>query len=82
MRMLIELAPQYYESLLSRVTEESPLYAILKNGVKVHRNTDCGGDSDIIAIVLRRRPGTYASQSLSTGVFRSYLRRCKRTQTV
>ena len=61
MRMLIERDPQHYDSLLSRVTEESPLYAILKNGVKVHRNTVCSGDSDIIAIV---RDGTQAHMVL------------------
>jgi hypothetical protein len=49
--MLIELDPQHYDSLLSRVTEESPLSTILKKAVKIHRNTVCSGDSDIIAIV-------------------------------
>jgi hypothetical protein len=34
---LIDISPEYYDRLLSEFTEESRIYAILKNGLVIHR---------------------------------------------
>ncbi|MGB7949499.1 MAG: hypothetical protein WCH75_17570 [Candidatus Binatia bacterium] len=36
MKILIDISPKYYDRLLSQFTEESHIYAILKNGLVVH----------------------------------------------
>jgi hypothetical protein len=36
MKILIEISPEYYDSLLSCISTESPMYAVLKNGVVIH----------------------------------------------
>ena len=36
MKILIAISPEYYDRLLSEFTEESNIYAILKNGVVIH----------------------------------------------
>ena len=36
MKILIDISPEHYDRLLSRFTEESRIYAILKNGVVIH----------------------------------------------
>ena len=36
MKILIDISPKHYDRLLSQFTEESRIYAILKNGLVVH----------------------------------------------
>jgi NAD-specific glutamate dehydrogenase len=36
-KILIDISPEYYDRLLSELTEESRIYAILKNGVVIHQ---------------------------------------------
>ncbi len=36
MKILIDISPEHYDRLLSRFTEESRIYAILKNGLVIH----------------------------------------------
>jgi hypothetical protein len=35
-KILIDISPEYYDRLLSEFSEESHIYAILKNGVVIH----------------------------------------------
>jgi len=35
-KILIDISPEHYDRLLSRFTEESRIYAILKNGLVIH----------------------------------------------
>ena len=37
MKILIDILPQHYDRILSEFTEESRMYAILKNGLVIHR---------------------------------------------
>ena len=41
-KILIDISPEHYDRLLSEFTEESRIYAILKNGLVIHRFE--GGD--------------------------------------
>ena len=36
MKILIDILPEHYDRLLSEFTEESRIYAILKNGLVIH----------------------------------------------
>jgi hypothetical protein len=36
LKILIDIFPEYYDRILSEFTEESRLYAILKNGLVIH----------------------------------------------
>ena len=36
MKILVDLAPEHYDRILNEFSEESRLYAILKNGVVLH----------------------------------------------
>ena len=36
MKILIDISPEHYDRLLSEFTEESHIYAILKNGLVIH----------------------------------------------
>ena len=36
MKILIDISPVHYDRLLSEFTEESRIYAILKNGLVIH----------------------------------------------
>ena len=36
MKILIDISPEYYDRLLGEFSEESHIYAILKNGVVIH----------------------------------------------
>ena len=38
MKIVLEIAPEHYDLLLSGVSEKSPLYGVHKNGVVVHPN--------------------------------------------
>jgi len=35
-KILIDISPEYYNRILSEFTEESQMYAILKNGLVIH----------------------------------------------
>jgi hypothetical protein len=35
-KILIDMSPEHYDRLLSEFTEESHIYAILKNGLVIH----------------------------------------------
>jgi hypothetical protein len=35
-KILIDISPEYYDRLLSEFSEESRIYAILRNGVVIH----------------------------------------------
>jgi hypothetical protein len=35
MKILLEISPEHYDRLLSGVSEKSPLYGVLKNGVVI-----------------------------------------------
>ena len=37
MKILIDISPEHYDRLLKEFTEESRIYAILKNGLVIHR---------------------------------------------
>ena len=36
MKILVDISPEHYDRLLSHFTEESRIYAILKNGLVLH----------------------------------------------
>ena len=36
MKILVDISPEHYDRLLSQFTEESRIYAILKNGLVLH----------------------------------------------
>ena len=36
MKILIDISPEHYDCILSEFTEESRMYAILKNGLVIH----------------------------------------------
>jgi hypothetical protein len=50
MKVLIEIYPVQYDSLLRRVTEEAAIYSTLKNAVKVQRSSG-GMEQEIMAIL-------------------------------
>jgi hypothetical protein len=35
-KILIDISPEHYDRLLSRFTEESRIYAVLRNGLVIH----------------------------------------------
>jgi hypothetical protein len=49
MKILIEISPANYDTMLSKISMDSPAYAVLKNGVKVRRSAP-GIPSEIINI--------------------------------
>jgi hypothetical protein len=50
MKIMLEISPEHYDRLLSGVSEESSLYAVLKNGVVIHR-TKAGAGCRMIEIL-------------------------------
>ena len=50
MKILIEISCGDYDSLVSRVSEESAAYSVLKNGVRI-RSTESGRPPETIMIV-------------------------------
>ena len=36
MKILLDISPEHYDRILSEFTEESRMYAILKNGLVIH----------------------------------------------
>ena len=50
MKILIAISPEHYDRLLSNFTEESRIYAILKNGLVIH-HFETGNVSKTIEIL-------------------------------
>jgi hypothetical protein len=50
MKILLEISPEHYDRLLSGVSETSPLYGVLKNGVVTYP-TKAGIGSKMIEIL-------------------------------
>ena len=40
MKILVDISPEHYDRLLSQFAEDSRIYAILKNGLVLHRFED------------------------------------------
>ena len=57
MKILVEISCGDYNSLLNRVTEESPVYPTLKNGVKI-RSNEAGRLPGMIMIVCEEDEAT------------------------
>jgi hypothetical protein len=53
MKILLEISPERYDRLLSGVSEESSLYAVLKNRVVIHR-TKAGTGYKMIEILCEK----------------------------
>ena len=53
MKILIDISPAHYDRLLSHFTEESSIYAILKNGLVVH-HFEAGKDFRTIEILCEK----------------------------
>jgi hypothetical protein len=49
-KILIDISPDYYDRLLSELSEESRIYAILKNGVVIHQ-FEAGYESRTVEIL-------------------------------
>jgi hypothetical protein len=41
-KILIDISPEHYDRILSEFTEESRMYAILKNGLVIHHFEESG----------------------------------------
>ena len=54
MKILIKISPDHYDRLLSRISEESRMYAVLKNGIVMHHHTDAGTTFRIIEILCEK----------------------------
>jgi hypothetical protein len=52
-KILIDISPEHYDRLLSRLTEESGIYAILKNGLVIH-DFDAGKDFRKVEILCEK----------------------------
>lgn len=50
MKILIDVSPEHYDRLLSELSEESRIYAILKNGVVIHQ-FEAGYESRTVEIL-------------------------------
>jgi hypothetical protein len=50
MKILIDISPEHYDQLLSEFTDESRIYAILKNGVVIH-HFEAGDESRTVEIL-------------------------------
>ena len=53
MKILIDISPQYYDRLLSEFTEESHIYAILKNGLVIH-HFEAGNEFRTVEILCEK----------------------------
>ena len=53
MKILIAISPEHYDRLLSNFTEESRIYAILKNGLVIH-HFETGNVSKTIEILCEK----------------------------
>jgi hypothetical protein len=52
-KILIDISPEHYDRLLSEFTEESRMYAILKNGVVIH-HFEAGYESRTVEILCEK----------------------------
>jgi hypothetical protein len=52
-KILIDISPEHYDRLLSNFTEESRIYAILKNGLVIH-HFETGNVSRTIEILCEK----------------------------
>jgi hypothetical protein len=52
-KILIDISPDYYDRLLSKFTEESRIYAILKNGLVIH-HFETGNMSKTVEILCEK----------------------------
>ena len=50
MKLLVDISPEHYDRLLSQFTEESRMYAILKNGLVIH-HFEAGNDFRAVEIL-------------------------------
>ena len=53
MKILIDISPEHYDRLLSQFTEESRMYAILKNGLVIH-HFEAGNDFRTVEILCEK----------------------------
>ncbi|HXV79815.1 MAG TPA: hypothetical protein VEG60_08040 [Candidatus Binatia bacterium] len=53
MKILIDISPEHYDRLLSQFTEESGIYAILKNGLVIH-HFEAGKDLRTVKILCEK----------------------------
>jgi hypothetical protein len=49
-KILVDISPEHYDRLLSQFTEESRMYAILKNGLVIH-HFEAGNDFRTVEIL-------------------------------
>jgi hypothetical protein len=61
MKILLEISSGDYDSLVSRVSVESPVYSVLKNGVKIH-STEAGRPPETIMIVCEEDEAAWLLQ--------------------
>jgi hypothetical protein len=52
-KILIDISPEHYDRLLSEFTEESRMYAILKNGLVID-HTEAGEASKTVEILCEK----------------------------
>jgi hypothetical protein len=52
-KILIDISPEHYDRILSEFTEESRIYAILKNGLVIH-HTEAGDASKTVEILCEK----------------------------
>ena len=53
MKILVDISPEHYDRLLSQFTEESRMYAILKNGLVIH-HFEAGNDFRTVEILCEK----------------------------
>ena len=53
MRILIEISPKYYDRLLSRISADARMYAVLKNGVVIYP-AEAGASTRTIEILCEK----------------------------
>jgi hypothetical protein len=49
-KILVDISPEHYDRLLSQFTEESRMYAILRNGLVIH-HFEAGNDFRTVEIL-------------------------------
>ena len=52
-KILIDISPEHYDRILSEFTEESRMYAILKNGLVLH-HFEAGNDIRTVEILCEK----------------------------
>ena len=50
MKIMIEMTPEHYDGILEKISQDSGVYGVLKNGVVDHRSEE-GVDVRVILIV-------------------------------